>query len=247
MNQYSDFAYVYDRLMEDVDYLGWVEYILKIFNREGISPKKLLELACGTGSITIPLSRKGYELTAVDISEDMLSVAANKASEAQEKIMFIQQDMRELELEGEDFDSVLCLCDGINYITEDEELRAVFDSIYGLLKQEGIFVFDVSSYYKLKNILGANTYGENFGDLCYLWENYFDEATNTVEMDLTFFIQEGALFRKIEEFHLQRAYLIEEIVEILKFAGFSSISTFDAFSFYKPNNKSERIFFVVKK
>ena len=247
MNQYSNFAYVYDRLMEDVDYGGWVQYIEDIFKLENQSPIKILELACGTGNVTIPLSKKGYQLTAVDISQDMLSVAVNKASDAGEKILFLQQDMRKLELEGEGFDSVLCLCDGINYITEAQDLFSVFKMVYEILKKDGLFIFDISSYYKLKNILGVNTYGENLGDLCYLWENYFDDEAGTIEMDLTFFMEEGDLYRKIEEYHLQKAYHVKEINAILIEAGFDDITVFEAFEFTKPHSKSERIFFKIKK
>ncbi len=247
MDQYSSFAYVYDRLMADVDYSEWVMYIEELFKSEGLAPKKILELACGTGNITIPLSLKGYDVTASDISEDMLMVAADKAAEAQARILFLQQDMRELELEEESFDTVLCLCDGMNYIVEDAELLKVFSFVHRLLRPEGAFIFDISSYYKLKKVLGNNTFGENLGDLCYLWENYFDEDANTVEMDLTFFIEENTLFKKMEEFHLQRAYQVEEIIGLLNKAGFIDISVLEAFGFNPPNKESERIFFKIKK
>ncbi len=247
MDQYGSFAYVYDSLMTDVDYQQWVVYIEALFKREGLAPKKILELACGTGNITIPLSLRGYDMTASDISEDMLMVAADKAAESQARILFLQQDMRELEVENQTFDSVLCLCDGINYIVEESELLKVFSSVHKLLSPEGVFIFDISSYFKLKNILGNNTFGENLGDLCYLWENYFDEETDTVEMDLTLFIESDALFKKVEEFHLQKAYHSEEIIALLKEAGFRDISVYEAFKLSSPVENSERIFFKVKK
>lgn len=247
MDQYSNFAYVYDRLMEDVDYDGWVDYIEGLLKLENHKPKRILELACGTGNITIPLSKRGYEIMGVDISQDMLSVADDKASEAGERIIFLEQDMRELEVEDGGYDCVLCLCDGINYVTEVEDLHKVFHLVYESLSQEGLFIFDVSSYYKLKNILGENTFGENLGDLCYLWENYFNEDTDTIEMDLTLFIQEGRLFKKMEEYHLQRAYRVEELTAALKKAGFNNITSYNAFEYKEPKEESERIFFLVKK
>lgn len=246
MNQYSNFAYVYDRLMEDVDYKGWVEYIEALFQHLKLRPKRILELACGTGNITIPLSKKGYDILGADISPDMLMVASHKAAEAGEKIVFIERDMRELELRG-GYDCVLCLCDGINYITEDEGLYKVFRSAYQSLGQDGAFIFDVSTHYKLKYILGENTFGENLGDVCYLWENFFDERTNTAEMDLTIFLQEGKLFKKFEEFHLQRAYKLEELISALRSAGFTEITCFDAFKFEMPEEHSERVFFLARK
>ncbi|WP_156943656.1 class I SAM-dependent DNA methyltransferase [Alkaliphilus transvaalensis] len=246
INQYNDFAYVYDRLMEDVDYKGWVVYLKEIFKREGIEPKKILELACGTGNITLPLSEEKVEVMAVDISQEMLMVAKDKALTLGKDILFVEQDMTQLELEGK-FDVSLCMCDGINYILEEEELVTLFKKLHQHLTEEGIFVFDISSYYKLSEILGENTYGENQGDLCYLWENYFDEETNILEMNLAFFLQEEQLYRKFEEYHQQRAYHITELKSLLLMGGFKSVSVYDGFKFDLPHQESERIFFVCRK
>ncbi len=244
-NQYSDFAYVYDRLMEDVDYNGWVNYIEEIFQRQNLAPNKILELACGTGNITIPLAKKGYAVKAVDISQDMLMVAKDKALKEGTDIFFIQQDMTQLDLEGK-FDAVLCMCDGINYIIEEEELLSLFKTIHNHLTENGILVFDISSYYKLQNILGNNTFGENQEDLCYLWENFFDESTDLLEMNLTFFIQEKNLYRKFEEFHQQRAFHNLELINLLKTAGFNTVESYDGFNFSKPLDNSQRVFFICR-
>ena len=243
--QYGGFAYIYDRLMEDVDYGAWANYVEELMTNDNRKPKKILELACGTGNITIPLSNKGYRLTGVDISEDMLMVAKNKAIDSNQNVLFIQQDMVELEFD-EKFDCVLAMCDGINYITEEIDLDKVFHNVYEVLEKDGLFIFDISSYYKLKHILGDNTFGENLEDLCYLWENYFNEDERIIEMNLTFFIQEGSLYRKEEEYHIQRAYEIDEIMNLLN-RNFKEIRVLDGFSLDAPKNNSERVFFIAKK
>ncbi|ABW19543.1 class I SAM-dependent DNA methyltransferase [Alkaliphilus oremlandii] len=243
--QYGGFAYIYDRLMEDVDYGAWANYVEELMTNDNRKPKKILELACGTGNITIPLANKGYRLTGVDISEDMLMVAKNKAIDSNQNVLFIQQDMVELEFD-EKFDCVLAMCDGINYITEEIDLDKVFHNVYEVLEKDGLFIFDISSYYKLKHILGDNTFGENLEDLCYLWENYFNEDERIIEMNLTFFIQEGSLYRKEEEYHIQRAYEIDEIMNLLN-RNFKEIRVLDGFSLDAPKNNSERVFFIAKK
>ncbi len=246
VEQYGGFAYLYDRLMEDVDYIEWANYIEKIMIQENKKPHKILELACGTGNITIQLANKGYDVIGLDISQDMLMVAKDKSLRNNKNILFIEQDMIELELD-EKFDCVLSMCDGINYIVDEDDLAQVFKNVYDALEDEGIFIFDISSHYKIKNILGNNIFGENLEDVCYLWQNYFDEDSNIIEMELTFFIQEGKYYKKEEEYHAQRAYEVDEIIHILNEQHFKDIKVYDGFNFDLPKNNSERIFFVVKK
>lgn len=246
MKSYSAFAYVYDRLMEDVDYDGWVDYIEKIFKRYGVAPANIAELACGTGNITNRLALKGYHLLGVDISEDMLSVAQEKAADMGVEVIYLNHDMRELVLPTE-LDAILCICDGINYIVEERDLIKVFESVYRHLKNKGLFLFDVSSHYKLANILGNHTYAENLQDVSYIWENYFDEDRNICDFDLTIFMGEGQLYRKYEESHSQRGYKEDEILGMLRKINFSKVEVFDAFTFQNPHEKSERIYFVCQK
>ncbi|MBU5677028.1 class I SAM-dependent methyltransferase [Alkaliphilus sp. MSJ-5] len=246
VDQYCGFAHLYDRLMEDVDYEDWANYVEKVMAQNRNKPHKILEIACGTGNVTIPLAKKGYNILGLDISKDMLMIAKNKALENNINILFIEQDMIDLELE-EKFDCILSMCDGINYIVDINDLMKVFQGVYNALEDGGVFIFDISSHYKIKNILGNNTFGENLEDLCYLWENYFDEGSNTIEMDLTFFIQDGKYYRKEEEYHVQRAYKVEEIIKILNQLDFKDIKEYDGFTFNPPKDNSERIFFVAKK
>ena len=247
MEAYSAFAYVYDKLMKDVDYEDWTNYIEDIFKRYGVSPKNMAELACGTGNLTNKLANRGYHLLGVDYSEDMLSIAQEKAMDVTGgSVIYLHQDMRELCLPTE-LDAILCVCDGMNYITKDEDLIKIFKSAYKHLKSGGLFIFDVSSYYKLSTILGQNTYAENYEGVSYIWENYFDERNSICDFDLTIFVKEGNTYKKYEEKHEQRAHKEMEIVDKLRSAGFEKIHMFDAFGFEEPRENSERIYFISEK
>ncbi|HSQ34150.1 MAG TPA: class I SAM-dependent methyltransferase [Peptostreptococcaceae bacterium] len=246
MDQYKDFAFVYDELMNEVDYESWVSYIEKIIKDENIKVKNILELACGTGNITIPLAKKGYDIAGIDISEEMLMIAREKSQKKGIDLVLLNQDIADLDFDLYDLDCVLCACDGFNYILEDDDLKIIFDKIYKLLKEKGIFIFDISSYYKLSSILGNNVYGENRDDIAYLWQNYFDEEDDIVQMDLAFFTKEdeSGKFIRFEETHYQRAYKNEDIFNMLNNSGFSNIKQYRDFTFEKDNGEEERVFFV---
>ncbi|KAB3529826.1 class I SAM-dependent DNA methyltransferase [Alkaliphilus serpentinus] len=241
--QYAEFAYLYDRLMEEVDYRHWCSFIEELLPNIKKS-QVILELACGTGNLTLALAERGYKIIGVDISEDMLAVAKDKLfGFGYDDILLIQQDIVNLEINGF-FDNILCACDGINYIIDTNDLIKMFKKVKNHLSEGGTFLFDISSLYKLKNTIGNNTFGENLGDLCYLWENYFDDENMLVEMDIAFFMQEGSLYRKYEEQHIQRAYSEKEIMEALKLAGFNKVIVYGDFKKKPPTNESERLFFM---
>lgn len=248
MEQYSDFAFIYDELMNDVDYNGWIKYIEEIIEKENVKVQNILELACGTGNLTIPLTKKNYDIAGIDISDQMLNVAREKAEKEGVELVLLQQDIAELDFDVTNLDCILCACDGFNYITYDDDLENVFAKSHDLLKDGGLFIFDISSHYKLSTILGNNMHGENREDISYLWQNYFDEEQNLIEMELAFFVKDAnGKFDKFEEVHQQRAYTEDEIIESLQISGFTDIKVYGDFTFEKPKKDSERIFFVCKK
>ncbi|OPJ56425.1 class I SAM-dependent DNA methyltransferase [Alkalithermobacter paradoxus] len=247
MNQYEDFAFIYDELMNEVDYNEWTNYIESIYKKENVKVKNILELACGTGNLTIPLAKRGYNVVGIDISEEMLSIAREKINKEGLDIVLLNQDMTQLDFDVYDMDCVLCGCDGFNYILDDVQLEELFIKVYSILKEEGLFVFDISSYFKLSNILHNNTFGENREDIAYIWENYFDENENLVEMNLAFFVKEDDKFKRFEETHYQRAYTNEEIVMLLKNANFKDIKVYKDFTFQRDDGEGERVFFIAKK
>jgi ubiquinone/menaquinone biosynthesis C-methylase UbiE len=246
MESYLHLAEHYDMLMEDVDYNKWCSFIEEITNSYGIKPKQILDTACGTGNITIPMAAKGYSLWGIDISEEMLAVAESKARTQKLNIKFLKQNMTELTL-NKSFDTVLCMCDGVNYILEEEDLVKYFTAAYNVLESEGIFVFDISSKYKLSSILGNNTLFQEKGDFCYVWENSFFEEDDVLEMRLNFFVPNQGLYKRYEEFHIQKAYTEDFLLEILMNIGFKNIKVYDDLKLQSPSHNSQRIFFSAQK
>jgi 2-polyprenyl-3-methyl-5-hydroxy-6-metoxy-1,4-benzoquinol methylase len=246
MESYYHLAEYYDVLMDDVDYIQWCNFIEEILSVYDCKPHNILDTACGTGNITIPLASKGYNLWGVDISEEMLTIAENKARSKKHNIKFINQNMTDLTL-NKSFDAILCMCDGVNYIVEEKDLVKYFETVNNMINTGGIFIFDISSKYKLTNILGNNTLFQEKDDFCYIWENCFDEEEELLEMRLNFFIPQQELYKRMEEYHIQKAYSEEYLINLLSEAGFQNIRCFDDMKLEKPNNKSERIFFAAQK
>lgn len=243
---YKEFSNIYDTLMEDVNYNTWTGYIIQLFKRHDVKPEKILDLACGTGNITVPLSKLGFNVCGVDISESMLAIAENKSRLNRCNIRFIHQDIRNLNLPGK-FDAVTCACDGINYILKEDELISTFLRIYDILNQGGILIFDISSYFKLRFLLGNNTLFEEKNDICYCWENEFNIDSSIIKMRLNFFVPKGNLYHRFEEIHYQKAYKKNFIINSLKACGFFSINCYESFAFNEPKETNERIFFTAKK
>lgn len=240
---YDEFAFVYDELIDDVDYEKWNSYIKDIFHRYGKKPNNILEMACGTGNLSFLLAKEGYELTCFDISDNMLSVAYNKLSQF-ENVLLLNQNMVDFNI-GRKFGGIVSILDSINYITEPLELLKTFKNVKSHLEEDGIFIFDINSKYKLKEIIGNNIFVEDREDIFYVWDNYFHEEKNIAQFNLTFFVKkENGEYKRFDEEQFERAYSITEIVEALKKAEFTRIDYFDCFTFKKPNNRSERIIFV---
>ncbi|MFO7294392.1 MAG: class I SAM-dependent methyltransferase [Caldicoprobacter sp.] len=246
MGIYNGFAYIYDTLMQDVNYPKWVDYIELLFRHYGVKPRQIVDLACGTGNITILLRERGYDVIGIDQSEDMLFVAREKARNRGMNITFIFQDIRHISLHHP-VDAMTCICDGINYISAEEELDLVFEGVYRYLNPGGIFVFDISSYYKLSSIVGNNVFVKTDEDISYIWQNYFDKQSRICEMELSFFVKEGEHYKRFDEVHYQRAYHAEEIVGHLENNGFEDIGVYQPFTLKPPKKKAERIFFAARK
>jgi ubiquinone/menaquinone biosynthesis C-methylase UbiE len=243
---YRNFAYVYDNLMADYNYPKWINYIRKIFDRCGVVPNNVVDLACGTGSITIGLADKGYAITGIDQSADMLNVAKQKARAKGFDIQFICQDIRYIMLHHP-VDAITCMCDGFNYILSLQELEEAFENIYKLLNPGGILIFDISSYYKLSSILGSNTMVDTDNEISFIWQNHFDKSDKICQMELTFFVAKGDLYKRFDEVHFQRAYTREEIMEAIYHAGFDNVSCYHPFTFDQAKKRAHRLVFVAQR
>jgi SAM-dependent methyltransferase len=245
---YGEFALYYDQLMADAPYEKWMTFFEQALARYEQVPRHLVDLGCGTGTLTLRLFEAGYKVTGIDLSEEMLACAQSKAPQHSPRLRFLCQDMRELHL-PEPADLVLSFCDSLNYLTEEEDLRNTFRRVRQSLKPGGLFLFDMHSLYKLRETLGQNLFYEIGDDVSYLWQSSFDPETDTVEYDITFFVladEEGELYRRFHELHVQRAYEVEELKGWLYDAGFQTVEVYADFSWDAPTDTSERLFFVAK-
>lgn len=245
---YERLAYVYDYLMNDVPYSKWLEF-LKVQSDEFSSSKSLnvLDLACGTGELTVLLAENGFRVTGVDLSEDMLMVASEKAASAGVNISLFHQDMSTLEDLGL-FDIVTIFCDSLNYLSSPEEVQATFRSVYDHLEPNGLFLFDVHSPYKMNELFINKTFAFADEEVSYIWDCFPGDFPHSVEHELSIFVlNEEGKYERFNELHKQRTYDVEEYKSWLQEAGFSIQAITADFSNSAPNDKSERIFFTCSK
>ena len=244
---YSSFAQVYDLFMDNVPYEEWCTYIVGLLKEYGIEDGVVLDLGCGTGKLTRLLKTSGYDMIGVDYSEEMLEIAREAEMEQEEPIFYLHQDMRELELFGS-VGAVVSICDSMNYILQEEELLQVFRRVNEYLESGGIFLFDLNTLYKYRELLGENTISEVREESSFIWDNYFEEETGINEYDLTLFIREqDDLYRRYEETHYQRAYEVETVVKLVKDAGMELLACYDAFTREPVKEDSERIYIVARR
>lgn len=247
MNAYTSFAQVYDLFMDNVPYDQWCAYITGLLREYGIQDGLVLELGCGTGSMTRALAKEGYDMIGVDNSEDMLEIAMDKRTEG-DGILYLLQDMREFELYGT-VRAVVSICDSMNYILSLEDLTQVLRLVNNYLDPGGIFIFDLNTLYKYKEILGENTFAENRPQGSFIWENYYDPETRINEYDLTLFIREqekDGLYRRFEETHYQRAYLLKEVKQAIQKAGMEFLAAYDAGTKDPAGENSQRIYVIAR-
>lgn len=237
---YTAFAQVYDELMQDVNYPAWADFYGQVMAYHGIKGGRVAECACGTGSLTLPLYHMGLQITGVDISQDMLWQAAQKARKDGAAIPFVKQDMRDLRLHRP-MDAVLATCDGVNYLTKDEDALAFFQSAYQALRPGGGLFFDVSTPYKLENLLGDQLLSEDTPGITYIWQNYYSPKTKLCQMDLCIFVKQGdGSYQRMDENQVQRAYDQEELKTLLYRAGFQKVFCYGDGHMGMPSPKEQR-------
>lgn len=243
MDAYTSFAQVYDLFMDNVPYEQWGEYLDNLFKEYGIEDGLLLDLGCGTGKLTRYMSEKGYDMIGVDYSYEMLDIAREQSDES---ILYLLQDMREFELYGT-VRGIYSACDSLNYILEEDELRQVFALANNYLDPGGLFVFDVNTPYKYRELLAENTFAENREEGSFIWENYFDEEEEINEYDLTLYIrEEDGRFQRFEESHFQKSYDLETIKRLLEEAGMVFVAAYDAYTKEPVSKESEKILVIAR-
>lgn len=245
MESYTGLAQIYDKTI-DINYEKWMKFVAQYFNSKEITlrGKKLLELGCGTGNMTLKLKELGLEITALDLSNEMLGAAMEKALKKRCKILFVNQNIINFNI-NKKFDFVFSFCDGYNYITTLEDLINSFNRVYVHLNSGGYFLFDISTANKLKNKIGNNTFTQNHEELCYIWDNYLEE--DILEMYITFFVKEGGLYRQFKEHHIQRAWDSDYLIKALGKAGFVDVEIYDDYTMNNISDNSTRSVFICKK
>ncbi|MFF3024353.1 class I SAM-dependent DNA methyltransferase [Gottfriedia sp. NPDC057948] len=244
---YNRFAYLYDQLMNDVPYERWVQFLKDVFQKYEMLQPSILDIGCGTGTLPISLAKMNYSISGVDLSEEMLSVAMAKAEIEKVNIPFFQQNM--VELEGFDqLDCVTIFCDSLNYLETEDQVKQTFLRVNESLKDNGLFLFDVHSPYKIEEIFGEETFFIDDAELSLVWSCTQGEHPLSVEHDLVFFMKEENrdLYERFEEYHNQRTFPINTYKSLLNQTGFEVkeiIADFDE----AVDDTSERIFFIAMK
>ena len=206
----------------------------------------VVDLGCGTGTLTELLYQKGYDMIGIDNAEEMLNIAMEKRAESGSQILYLLQDMRELELYST-VGTVVSVCDSVNYILEKEELLETFSLVNNYLYPGGIFIFDFNTEYKYREIIGDSTIAENREDCSFIWENYYDPDSCINEYDLTVFVQEeDDIFRKFTETHYQRGYTVEEMQALVEQAGMTLLEMKDADTGCEVTPESQRVYIVAR-
>ncbi len=238
-NFYNEFAFIYDKLMVDVDYEKWTNFILKNIPANS---RKVLEAACGTGGITYNLAQRNLNITAFDISEEMLIKAYEKLRRYK-NVNILNQDMTKFNI-NQQFDACICCCDGVNYLNQNS-LILFFGRVFNHLNQSGKFIFDISTEYKYNSMGETYVYDEQ--DLFYVWENSLDKDKNTMSMEINFFVKEKDKYSRITEIQTHYIHEVSDIEKNLKDAGFTEITVYDSYTDNFYNDSSLRATFVCKK
>ena len=246
MAMYESFALVYDTFMDEVPYEEWCAFLTQRLREYGIGSGLVLDLGCGTGSLTRLFSQAGYDMIGVDNSEDMLEIAQNKRIADGQDILYLLQDMREFELYGT-VRAVVSVCDSLNYILEEKDLLQVFRLVNNYLDPGGIFIFDMNTVYKYREVLGDTTIAENRDSCSFIWENTWYEEEMINEYDLTLFVQEeGSRYRRFDEEHYQKAWERKTVERLLEEAGLMLLAVYDGFSLNEPSPQCERLCFIAR-
>ena len=245
MNAYGALAASYDRLTNDVDYKAWVDFAHAILEREGLKVRTVADLACGTGSATRLLAQRGYQVTAVDLSEAMLTEAMDKCADLENLPVFVHQNLAELRLPRA-VDMAVCFLDSLDYILDPADCAAAIRQTYRALNPGGIFIFDVNTPEKLRTMDGQVFLDEDDDVYC-VWRGEFDEESNICSYGMDLFQRQGESWHRSFEEHREYAYSIEQLMRYLKDAGFTHIRVWADRQFCAPREGEQRVWFQARK
>ena len=230
---YETFAFVYDEVMDSSLYQKWLDFSCRHLGEK----KQIMELACGTGALAVEFAKAGFDVTGLDLSEEMLMIASQRAEQEDTPIQLVEGDMLDLTDVGT-YEAITCYSDSICYMEDEQSVQQVFDGVYNSLRDDGVFMFDVHSTYQIDEVFPDYSYHYQTDEFAFLWESYQGEVPHSIEHFLTFFVQnEDGTFQRMDESY-QR---------MLENAGFSEIEMYADFIDSPPNEKSRRWFFVCRK
>ncbi len=246
MDTYTVFAEVYDRCMEEIPYEEWCRQITSLLRQDGIADGLVLELGCGTGTMTELLAQAGYDMIGVDASGEMLSKAIEKRNSSGQDILYLQQDMREFELYGT-VRAVVSVCDTMNYLLEEEELLQVFRLVNNYLNPKGLFLFDLKTEHHFRDVVGTQSFVQNEEDACVIWENYYYEEERVNEYAVTIFAaEEDGRYERHQELHYQKPYTIAQIQRLLQQAGMEFVAAYGENVEEASETDSSRIYILAR-
>lgn len=239
---YASLASVYDKLTENVEYEKRAEYIRSLLSKNGGEDGVLLDLACGTGTLSVELAKYGYDMILCDLSAEMLSFARERLPEA----LILCQSMTELDLYGT-INHAVCSLDGINHLLKPCDVKAAFSSVSLFMEKGGVFVFDVNTIYKHEKILGNNSFVSEKDNVFCVWQNSYKRKSKTVDINIDIFIEEENKYERLRESFSERAYSLEDIKKWLSETGFEVTGVYDDMTLDEPDDTSERVYFTAVK
>ena len=247
---YDLLAPIYDSINSDIDYSEWADFIEKIIARDYKQgkPELVLDLGCGTGSMTLELARRGYDMTGIDYSPEMLDIARNRAIDEglESKMLWLCQDMTEFELYGTVDVTVSCL-DSLNHLTGNQDLESCLKLVHNYLIPDGLFIFDINGKYKFENIYSDNSYViEQDGSFC-VWQNYYDEKSKLCDFYITLFKEgQNGTYRRYDEVQTEKMYTLRTVKSLLKKCGFELIGVYSDFDFTEGTDNNERLYIAAR-
>lgn len=242
---YNSFAEYYDPLMQNVGYKSRCKYILDVFKSLSHDVGLCLDLACGTGSLTVELKKSGVDVYGIDASPDMLSHAIEKSSDSGLDILFLCQKMQSIDLYGT-IDTCICTLDSINHLTDIDDVKRTFERVSLFMNESGYFLFDVNTLYKHNNVLSDNTFVYETEDVFCVWQNSLKE-NNVVDIELDFFEKDGSVYRRFTDKFSERAYSDDELTSMLKDSGFEVVARYGDMTFDPPVSDEQRVVYIARK
>ena len=244
---YGSFAHVYDRLTENVDYKSYAAYIKRLFESYGKNISSVLDVACGTGSLTTELAKMGFDMIGTDASSDMLMEAQIKKYNENLDILYLCQKAEDLDLYGT-VEGAVCTLDSINHITDEEDVLKAFKKVSLFMEKDGIFIFDMNTEYKHREILGNNAFVYDLDDVYCVWQNEYDEENKITHISLDIFChEEDDFYERYEEEFDERAYSLNQIENWLKESNFELLAYYKEMTEEMPQEDTQRIVYIARK